>query len=68
MDCQINIQCVLVHVPRTDLHVPRTDLHVPSTNVYVTSMLAAASVQNVALYCHYTDYTIAIDLFSASLA
>ncbi len=48
-DCQINIQSGVTHVP--------------STNVHVSSMVAAASVQDVALHCRYTDYIVAIDLF-----
>jgi len=54
MDCQINIQHDVSHLPSTDVHV--------------SSMVTAASVQDVVLHCLFTDYIVATDLFSASLA
>lgn len=42
--------------------------HVPSTDLHIPSFFAAASVQDVVLHCRHTDYILATDLFSASLA
>ncbi len=36
--------------------------------IHVPSMVAAASVQDVALHYRHIDYIVATDLFSASLA